>query len=160
MINDPKIINEICKNIQNISKSQLKETIKEVDKIMSDLKENQDNPEISKEIIEKAKDLAKDCEGGYFNYRIIEKEDKWTDLDGVEWTEYYYEIHEVYYNGKDEIIAWTENPINVYFETYSDVRDTINHIKKASNAKILKLITKEDGDEELIELDTYMKDIK
>ena len=159
MINDPKIIEEICKNIQNISKSQLKKAIKEVDKIMSNLKENQNNPEISKEIMEEAEELAESFEGGYFNYRIIEKEDKWIDLDNKEQIEYFYEIHEVYYNGKDEIIAWTENPISIYFETYNDIRDTINHIKKAANNKILKLI-KEDEEEKLIELDKYMKDIK
>ena len=162
MINSPKIINDICKKIDKLTKPQLDEAIKEVDKSIY-------NEDIS-EAMQKAEDLAKDFDGGYFNYRIVEKEYKWknnSNLDEetikrykLDEPEIYYEIHEVYYNGKNEIVAWTTNPISIYFETYYDIRDTINHIKKAASTKILKLVEDENGDDSLIELDKYIKDIK
>ncbi len=119
-----------------------------------------DDSEKIKDIMKEAEELAEDWEGGYFNYRLVEKEDRWTGLDGKEKIEYYYEIHEVYYNGKDEIIAWSENPMHLYFETDYDIKEEIKHIKRASKAKILKLIKNENGDDSLIELDKYIKDIK
>ena len=128
------------------------------------------NKEISEKVMEKLEDLRKDFEGGYFNYRVIEKEYIWENNSNfteeeikeykLDEPELYYEIHEVYYNGKDEIVAWTENPISIYFEDYYDVKDMIKHIKNSTKHKILKLIANEDGGEELIELNKYMKNIK
>lgn len=117
------------------------------------------NDEELKEVLEEAEDLANDFKGGYFNYRMIEKEDKWTGLEGEELVEYFYEIHEVYYDDNDNIVAWTENPIHLYFNNNEDVKTEIKHIKDAANKKLLKLI-KDGENEKLIELDKYIRDIK
>jgi len=105
-------------------------------------------------------ELANEWSGGWFNCRIIEKERKWTGVDNKEYTDIYYEIHEVYYDGKGNIIAWTEAPMSIWFENKYDVKYTINHIKKATKHTILKMITKENGDEELIDTGKYIKNIK
>lgn len=80
---------------------------------------------------------------GYWNYRVIEK--------GTE--DYkYYEIHEVYYDVDGNIIAWTENPVNLYIETVSDIKSLMKRFKKAVKKPILRI----DG-EELINTGTYLK---
>ncbi len=93
-----------------------------------------------KEILEEAEEIAKDFDGGWWNYRVIEKTEKWdSPFDRKIHTENYYEIHEVYYNGKGEIIAWSENSISLYFESYRDFKDTLKHIKQATKRSVLKL---------------------
>ena len=75
-----------------------------------------DVPEIPKEIEE----LADELSGGWWNYRIVEKSNSWIGPDGNRHLEKYYELHEVYYNGKGEIWSWTENPVGIYFESYEE----------------------------------------
>lgn len=112
------------------------------------------------EIPSEVEELAESFNRGYFNFRLIEKETRWTDADNKEKIEYYYEIHDVYYNDKDEIVAWSEEPTSLYLEYGSDVEDLINHITEASSKKILKIIKDSDDEDELIELNKYIKDIK
>lgn len=114
--------------------------------------------EIPPEIEEIAESFGND--NGYFNYRIIEREEHWTDVDNLDQVEYFYEIYEVYYNGLDEIIAWTQEPISLSFENNQDVKDMIGHIIEAANKKILKVKINKDKQEELIELNKYIRDIK
>ena len=117
---------------------------------------DKDNQVIPPEIEE----LAESFDDGYFNYRIIEKEIQWADVEGENHIEYYYELYEVYYNSKNEIIAWTENPVPLCFEEDSDIDTVIIHINEARKKKILKLLREDSDNEELIELDKYMRDIK
>ena len=111
--------------------------------------------EVPKEIEE----MASSWSGGWFNYRIIEKENSYEGRDGKKYTDVYYEIHEVYYDGKGNPFAWTQNPISIWFEDRYDVKDIIQHIKKATKHTILKLI-KDDEGEELIDTGKYIKNIK
>lgn len=110
-------------------------------------------------------DFAESIEGGWWNYRLIEKESKWTDKNNKEHIDTYYEIHEVYYNGKGEIWSWSENPMSLYFESKYDVKECLKQIKQASKHNILKLekhIDPEDNKEydRLIDTKKKIKDIK
>lgn len=105
-------------------------------------------------------ELANDLSGGWWNYRIIEKEREWTNLDGKKEIDTYYEIHEVYYKANGNIWSWSENPDTLYFETIYDVRDTLKAIKKAAKMPILKLVTDEEGDQHLEKTNKYIKNIK
>lgn len=96
----------------------------------------------------------------YFNYRIIEREEHWTDADNLDQVEYFYEIYEVYYNSLDEIIAWTQESVSLSFENSQDVKDMIRHIIEATNKKILKIKINKDKQEKLIEINKYIRDIK
>ena len=73
--------------------------------------------------------------GGWWNYRILEK--------GT--NDYkYYEIHEVYYDADGKIIAWTENSVDLYIESISD----INFLKKT----VLRI-----DNEDLVDTGTSLK---
>lgn len=97
--------------------------------------------------IENLKDIVSQISlawrGGYWNYRVLEK--------GSE--DYkYYEIHEVYYDADGKIIAWTENPVDLYIEAVSDINFLMKRFKKAAKKTILR----KDGDD-LIDTGTYLK---
>lgn len=110
--------------------------------------------------MEEAEELANEWTGGYWNYRLIEKENKWTGVDNKEYIDIYYEIHEVYYDGKGKVIAWSENPMSLYFENKHDVSFILKRIKKATKKSILKLVKKDNGDEDLISTNRFLKNIK
>lgn len=112
------------------------------------------------EVPEEVEEMANDLSGGWFNYRIIEKENSYEGKDGKQYTDIYYEIHEVYYNGKGEPFAWTENPISIWFEDKYDVKAIIQHIKKATKHTILKMVKDKYGDDSLVDTKKYIKDIK
>lgn len=100
------------------------------------------------------RETIKEFSGGWFNYRIVEKTRTYKTTD-KEIQETYYDIHEVYYDGKGKIIAWTQDPMTIYFENYSDVKFYIKAIKDASKKEILKI-----ENNKLISTNKYMKDIK
>lgn len=56
-----------------------------------------------------------------WNYRLVLRD----DLD-----EDWYEVHEVYYNEKKELILCTENPISLSGESLEDVVENIGMILK------------------------------
>lgn len=114
---------------------------------------------MEKELMEKAEKLAESFDGGWWNYRIIEIEESWTDKEGKVYTEKVYEIHEVYYNGNGDVIAWTKNSIGLFFDDYDDLRDVLKHIKKASKKTVLKLI-KENDNEKLIDTNKKIKKMR
>ena len=81
--------------------------------------------------------------GGCWNYRILEKKNEYHT---------YYEIHEVYYDKDGNIIAWTENPVDLYLESISDLKFLMKRFKKAAKKPILRI----EGDD-LINTGTYLK---
>ena len=81
--------------------------------------------------------------GGYWNYRVLEK-----GTDDYK----YYEIHEVYYDADGKIIAWTENPVDLYIESISDIKFLMKEFKKAAKKTVLRI----DG-EDLVDTGTYLK---
>ena len=99
---------------------------------------------------EETKKLADDLSGGWWNYRVIEKEHRWTNKAGKEYFERYFEIHEVYYKGDGEIWAWSENPMSLYIENFKEVGQLMKQIKKATKRPVLKLVKGIDGKEELV----------
>lgn len=117
-------------------------------------------PEVPKEILEEAEEVAKDWSGGWWNSRVIEKESRWKDKSGKEYFEKYFEIHEVYYNGEGEIIAWSQDPLGIYFENVKDVRPTIKQIKKAIKKPVLRLIKESEDQEELVPTMKTLKQYK
>ena len=131
---------------------------------------NRKNKEINKldelldkdyEIPEHIKELADSLSGGWWNYRLFENETKWKDISSKEHTEYYYDIHEVYYNAKGEIWAWSENPMSLSFEEYNDLKEVSKQIKRACKHSILKIVPASDTEnEEIIDTGKYLKDIK
>lgn len=99
--------------------------------------------------------------GGYWNYRIIQKTNSYKLSSDKIISETYYEIHEVYYNEKNEIVAWSQEPMSIYFQNYNDYVITLKQIKKAIKYPILKLEGSEkENTEKLIETNKYLKDIK
>lgn len=112
------------------------------------------------EVPEEIEEMAEHLSGGWWNYRIIEKTNTWEGVDKKTYTDTYYEIHEVYYNGRAEIWGWTQNPMSLWFEDGFDAKQSIKNIKKAMKHTILKLTTKENGDETLIDTGKYIKHIK
>lgn len=116
-----------------------------------------------KDILEITGDLADTLDGGWFNYRIVEKEVKYVNLNNEDFCDIYYEIYEVYYDKSGRIFAWSENPMSLSFENKYDYKDTLKHIKTASKHKILKMITitNKDGKEvsKLVPIDKYLKQI-
>lgn len=136
----------------NKFKSWFNKVQKDESDICIDLSNNQ---EIPAEIEE----LAEDLNGGYWNYRFVEKEYTWKDKDNKTYYEKYYELHEIYYKVDGTIWAWTENPIDLSIQSLSELNDLIKKIKKASKHKVLKLI-KEDNEDKMIYTNKKLKDIK
>lgn len=81
--------------------------------------------------------------GGHWNYRVIEKSNGYY---------IYYEIHEVYYDKNEEIIAWTENPVDLYFEDFRSLKLLTKRFKKAGRKTILKI-----ENDDLIDTGKYLK---
>ena len=95
---------------------------------------------------------------GYWNYRLIEHKSSWKDTNGEEQIEKTFEIHEVYYDNNGKIIAWTENPVKLYFQSLDDLKATIRRLKKLKHKTILKLVEYIDG-EKLEDTGKLLKDI-
>lgn len=81
--------------------------------------------------------------GGWWNYRVLEK-----GTDDYK----YYEIHEVYYDADGKIVAWTENPVDLYINAISDIKFLMKRFKKAAKKTVLRI----DG-EDLVDTGTYLK---
>lgn len=84
------------------------------------------------------KNFVREIDGGYWNTRIIKHILK-TKLGKKTIKETYYAIHEVYYNGKDEIWGWSEEPINLSFEDKQDFGEILRQMVEASEKPILQL---------------------
>lgn len=104
--------------------------------------------------------LNKLFKNGYWNYRFVQKTVTYTLKNNKKISESYYDIHEIYYNEKNEIIAWSEEPMQLNIQSYNDYKTIIKQIKKASKYKILKLEKLEDKSEKLLETNLYIKNIK
>lgn len=110
--------------------------------------ENKEN-----EIPAKIEELPEKLSGGWFNFRLVERENDWCDV--------YYEVYEVYYYANGEIWGWTEKPMELMFQDYYDVKETIKHIRGACKHTVLKFVKNENDNEyELVDTNKYMKGIK
>ena len=105
-------------------------------------------------IKETTEELSSSFSGGWWNYRLIEKVRSWTDISSKTYTDIFYEIHEVYYNSHGSIIAWSEGPMSIYFEDYSDYKEIKKHLKSAYKNTVLKL-----ENDSLIETNKTLKQI-
>ena len=77
--------------------------------------------------------------GVYWNTRLVEKKNIWkSQFDNMDYFSVQFVIHEVHYDKDHNIIAWTENPISLNFEDYSDAKGTIKHIKDALKRTVLR----------------------
>lgn len=123
--------------------------------------------EIAERLQEKYKDLIGAFKDGYWNYRIIEKESRFTYKDGKyagkTRVELYYEIHEIYYDGDGNPVGWSVDPMRMYFQEKGDPKYYIRRIREASRHKIFKIeeYIDEDGEkyERLVKLDKRIKDL-
>lgn len=61
----------------------------------------------------------------YWNYRVIESEEV-------------FRIHEVYYNKKGEITAFSEDPITPLGETLNELRGDLEYYLQALDRPVLK----------------------
>lgn len=109
-------------------------------------------------IPEAIKKFSEEISGGWFNFRVVKHVTTWKDKEGKKYEDITYQLHEVYYTAKGEILGWSEE-VSLYFEDYADVKETIKHIKDACKKTVLLLIETEDG-EELIDTHKYMKGMK
>lgn len=124
-----------------------------------------DENEIDK-IREKEYNMPKEIEelieglgGGWWNYRLIEKEISWTNKAGKEYFEKYFGIHEVYYKDDGEILGWSEDPMSIYFKNFKEVGHLIKQIKAATQKPVLRLVKSKDG-EELVPTMKTLKEYK
>ncbi len=76
----------------------------------------------------------------YWDYRVIRK----TQNDAVS-----YEIYEVYYNDKDEIENWTEEPVSPMGETCNELRNDIFYFMSAFRHPVLNMV--KEGKKERLE---------
>lgn len=67
---------------------------------------------------------------GCWNHRVIKKKYKGTK-------QYYYEIHEVYYDEDGKIYGWTENACEVYGESLQDLKNGYKQMESAFKLPIL-----------------------
>lgn len=65
--------------------------------------------------------------------------------------EHYYELHEVYYDEKNNPILWTEDTIRLQFDDAEGIMLLLQKALNATDKKVLML-----KDNTLIELDEYM----
>lgn len=65
----------------------------------------------------------------YWNYRVILKENKGSKV---------FEIYEVYYNKKNEIVCWTEESIAPYGEALYELKKDIFYMMSAFKYPVLK----------------------
>lgn len=85
-------------------------------------------------------------DNGYWNYRVIRRENK---AD----SETYYGIYEVYYNQDATIESWTVDRCSPFGESLAELLNDISHMIKALDKPILE--EKEiDGVEKLVEVET------
>ena len=72
--------------------------------------------------------------GGYWNTRVIKKHIDGKYENGEEYHETYMGIFEVYYDKNNNILGWSENPIQIQFEDldgFSEMlRQQIDALKK------------------------------
>ena len=65
-----------------------------------------------------------------WNYRVIRHKEP----DG----EYYYQVHEVYYDNQGEINGWSTNASIVYGDSYQDLRHDMLMHRKAFDKPVLE----------------------
>lgn len=99
--------------------------------------------ETNNEVKDFIDEISSAWRGGWWNYRILEK-----DTNDYK----YYEIHEVYYDADGKIIAWTENPVDLYIESISDINFLMKKFKKAAKKTVLRI-----DNEDLVDTGTYLK---
>lgn len=107
-------------------------------------------------IPEEIEELANEVSGSYWNYRWLKIEIETDKLDdmlqptGEKEIEYYYELHEVYYDNDEKPFMWTQNPVRMQVE---NAEELMEFISKALDAAMQPVILKKDDDtiEELTE---------
>lgn len=94
--------------------------------------------------------------GVYWNTRLVEKRNTFT-LERTKKTYFtiQFVIHEVHYDKNHNIVAWTENPIDLSFYDYEDAKGTIKHAKDALKRTTLRF----EGDK-LVDTGKYLKQYK
>lgn len=76
------------------------------------------------------------------NYRVCKSRMKEFDPDLHDpEDEFYYGIHEVYYNDKKEIEFTSVDPISPYGLTLEEIKENVNHMKEALDEPIIDLDT-------------------
>ena len=102
--------------------------------------------------------ISEQLSEGWWNYRFVQITNTWT-CNKKEQSETYYELHEVYYDGKGRVICWSENPMSIYYDDYKDHKTVMKQIKKAYKKPVMKLINKDTDDETLVPLGKTMKQL-
>jgi hypothetical protein len=81
-----------------------------------------------------------------WNYRVIRKKYHEASI------EHYYEIHEVHYDEKGNIRAWTETPIWPMADSLKDLKKSLKMMLKDCNKPILEIKTDKKGNQKLVEV--------
>lgn len=90
--------------------------------------------EVPYEVPTEVEEMAEELSGGYFNYRLVETVYNY----GENIQENYYEIYEIYYKANGDIWAWSAEPVNLVFEDFEDVMETIKHIMECCEKTVLR----------------------
>ena len=78
----------------------------------------------------------------YWNTRIIKHIVESRFANGNVLIGAYYAVHEVYYDDKNNPVAWTQDEIGVRFESPDDLQGLLEHIEEAKAHSVLLLKTK------------------
>ena len=71
----------------------------------------------------------------HWNHRVVRTTNA-SPIDQIE-GEYYFAIHEVYYNDAGEICGMTEDPIEPFGESLEDLKNSLERMMKACDRPIL-----------------------
>ena len=121
------------------------------EKFLNHLEEESKKYEVPPEIEELAESLG----GGYWNYRIMQLEYK--DKYG---REKWYEMREVYYDGENNIWAWSASPETFSVESIDDIKHLKEQTALAMIKPILAIKKDKEGKEYVEELTKTIYDIK
>ncbi len=98
-----------------------------------------------KEMLAEAERLAESISKGYWNYRLFEVYFK---VDGVEMKEL--EIRETYYDGQDNIVAWSGDCACLTGDTIKDIEESTKMMLEALKKPVLKVKRDKEGNEDII----------
>lgn len=87
----------------------------------------------------------------YWNTRVIRKHIVWNHDEGTVTSGYIYEIHEVYYDKDGKIKLWSQNPIELYFNTRDGINDILRQINDALKRTVLEIDNIDGKDGEMVD---------
>lgn len=78
---------------------------------------------------------------GYWNYRIVRRENRYADGTLCSYEPYIYGLHEAHYNQLDELCSVTMEPVSIIGESFESLHSSMNWILKAFDKPVIDMET-------------------